>query len=500
MWKDLLEAETARREQADEDAQKLRDDVRRLKREAAVHNSSNGILVSNRQTDTKRGYINPRSQSGASDVTSEQNGTFSSTGTTLVEQLRHENAELRRDLGAQTSMLVSRNRERERLQQEIEDLKIHHRRGDGGRSIAGESIFERSVSRAHQRPSSRMSGATRMTQLSDAEREEIDRKHAALRDELAEVKLVNQDLERELNAHLDALTQAETENESLKEERNLAMDDLQALQNERDEVLLALQEKEADFESLREEAVVAIDKLESEIEQKEQELERLAGELETRNDDFHALQGEMKTVSESLVKLEDDQQANLRKIMKQEQELDDANRELEAFDKRIRESNVKIERLEVQLESNQGEIGFLREEQEGDKIKIGELEASLSAALSTLQDEKERYKDLDDRLQEERRQREVLDSHEKQEVQKVLNELNSQATKAKDEVKKLRNNLSQTEVESASWKERFEDLENGLRETVGDPNGSKASLLNVSIVIFVGIQRKGSIPILILRV
>ena len=480
MWKDLLEAETARREQADEDAQKLREDVRRLKREAATHGSSNGIVSGNRQADAKRGQVNQRSQSGASDVTSEQNGTFSSGGATLVEQLRHENAELRRDLGAQTSMLVSRNRERERLQQEIEDLKIHHRRGDGGRSIAGESIFERSVSRAHQRSSSRMSGATRMTQLSDAEREEIDRKHAALRDELAEVKLVNQDLERELNAHLDALTQAESENESLKEERTLAMDDLQALQNERDEVLLALQEKEADFEGLREEAIAAIDKLESEIEQKEQELERLAGELETRNDDFQALQGEMKTVSESLVKLEDDQQANLRKIVKQEQELDDANRELEAFDKRIRESNVKIERLEVQLESNQGEIGFLREEQEGDKIKIGELEASLSAALSTLQDEKERYKDLDDRLQEERRQREILDSQEKQEVQKVLNELNSQATKAKDEVKKLRKNLSQTEVESASWKERFEEMENGLRETMGDPNGSKSSLLSVS--------------------
>ena len=480
MWKDLLEAETARREQADEDAQKLREEVRRLKRESS-HGPSNG--TTSRQAGTRRGHAVPRSQSGVSDVTSDHNGTFSSGGTTLVEQLRHENAELRRDLGAQTSMLVSRNRERERLQQEIEDLKLHHRRGDGGKSITGESIFERSVSRAHQRSSSRTSGATRLTQLSDAERDEIDRKHSALRDELAEVKLVNQDLERELNAHLDALTQAESENESLKEERALAMDDLQSLQNERDEVIAALQDKEADFESLREEAISAIDKLEAEIEQKEQEADRLSSELDTRNDDFCALQREMKVVSESLIKLEDDRQANLRRIKKQDQELDDANRELEAFDKRIREATVKIERLEVQLESNQGEIGFLREEQEGDKIKIGELEASLGAALSTLQEEKERYKDLEDRLHEERRQHELLDNQEKQEVQKVLNELNSQTTKAKEEVKKLRKGLSQSEVEAASWKEKFEDLEASLRETLGDPTGTKSSLMRVGITL-----------------
>lgn len=478
MWKDLLEAETARREQADEDAQRLRDELRRLKRDMAANGHR---PISSGWQGLKRNLANyPPSPSGVSDIASEHNGVLSSSAETLVEQLRHENAELRRDLGAQTSMLTSRNRERERLQQEIEDLKLHQRRGGRVRSIAGDSILERSVSRAHQRSASRASAATKVTQISDAEREEYDRKQAALRDELAGTKLLNQELESELNAHLDALARIETEFETMTEERDLAVEDSQALQSERDEVLQTLQEKEADFESLREEALATIDKLEEEIEQKVTELNRISADLDTRNEDFAALQAEIKTVSANVVQLEDGRQHGLRKISNLEQELEDANSELETLDKRIQEANSKIERLEVQLESSQDEISFLREEQEGDKIKIGDLEAALGATQSNLQDEKENFKEMQERVDEEQKQREAIDNLEKNEVQQIINDLNSQIARAKDEVKRLRKSLSENEVEACKWKERLEELESGLREAVGDPNGTKSSLLKVS--------------------
>lgn len=477
MWKDLLEAETARREQADEDAAKLREELHRLKADMSASNSATGHSRSIFQLSRKQQItLSTRSQAG-SEATNDQ--VTGSTASTLVEQLRHENAELRRDLGAQTSMLTSRNRERERLQQEIEDLKITARRADGNRSVAGDSIFERSISRAHQRPVSRASAATRLTQMSDAEREEYESKQASLRDEIAQTKILNQDLERELNAHLDILTQTETEFRALKEENERTIEDLQALQAERDEALEAFEAKEVEFEQLKAEAIDAIDKLEREIEQKEQEFEQLANDLENRNEDFESLQQEMKNVSASLIQLEDDRLASQQKVQRLEQELEDANRELDAMDKKLGETATKNERLEVQLESTQGEVSFLREEQEGDKIKIGDLEAALNNAQLNLQEEKDRLRESEERLTEERRQREIIDSQEKEEVQKVLNDLNMQATKARDEVRRLRKGLSSKEVEATTWKQRLDDLESALREALGNLDGTKSSLLKV---------------------
>lgn len=479
MWKDLLQAETARREQADEDAQRCRDEIAQLKEKLASQATVN---------NTKHSYINkryhhlgyPMSQSGDSDTNSIQNGgAVNSAGSTLVDQLKHENAELRRDLGAQTSMLTSRNRERERLQQEIEDLKLVQRRGDGTKSIAGDSIFERSVSRANQRPASLVSGQTRVTQLSDAEREEYDRQQNVLRDQLAEQKLLNQDLERELNTHLDELSRMEEKLRVLDEDLQSATEDLQALQSERDEALMALQEKEIECDELEKEAVGTIDQLEEDLGQRQRKLEKAAADLANRNEDFQALQRELKQMSESIVAFEDDREASSRRIQVLEQELDDANRELEGQDKRLKESREKTERLEVATESHQGEISFLREEQEGDKIRIGELEDALNAAQQAVSDEKERLRDTEQRMEEERKQREALDSQEKREVQNVMDDLNGQTSRAREEMRKLRKNLSAKEVESATYKQRLDELENGLRSTLSSPNGSGSALLKV---------------------
>ncbi|KAL2127088.1 hypothetical protein VTI74DRAFT_11362 [Chaetomium olivicolor] len=497
VWKDLLEQETARREQGDEDNRRLRDEIFRLKQELAaqagvgpMHHTTNIYNI------TKKSPHRPMSptRSGISySGEPNENGTMS-VSTTLVEelrreseQLRHENAELRREVGAQTSMLTSRNREKERLYQEIEDLKMAQRRGNPPPSTI-DSLLERSASRAgvHERSQSRASVGTRVTStaVDEAELEEIESRMAELRDKNNDLKLQNQDLQRELNACMEdfeaaveAKKQAEELAAALQEDLDTAMNDLMALQAERDEALQEHANLENEFEALRKEAQEEIDALEGEADQRTAEMERLQLDLNDRTENFDSLQAEMRKMSEALIRLEDEQDAKIRRIQQLEQELSDANKELEELETKLLEANDKANRLSVQQESSQGEIAFLREEQETDKIRIGDLEAALANAEQSLREEKERARELEQRLATERRQREIVANREKEEVQQFVNELNKEASAAKDEARRLRKSLTSREVEAAEWKERLIELENNLREALGDLNGTRSSLL-----------------------
>jgi predicted nucleic acid-binding Zn-ribbon protein len=496
VWKDLLEQETARREQADEDNKKLREEIFRLKTETT---SSSGLPGLNHTTNiyniTKKRQVSPsRPRSGMSDRYDDRNGTISAASTLVEElkreseQLRHENAELRREVGAQTSMLTSRNREKERLYQEIEDLKLGQRRGGG--SVAGDSILERSASRAHQRSLSRASAGTKQTNVSDAEREEFENKHAELRDRINSLKINNQDLQRELESCMEDFEtaveqkkQAETLANELQEALDVAENDLLTMQSDRDEALQGQEEAEIMFESLRKEAQEELDGFAAEAEEASAEIERLQTELADTTENFNALQNEMREMSEGLVRLEDDHETKTRRIQELERELEEANGELEQMEKNLVEANGKINRLTVQQESSQGEIAFLREEQDGDKIKIGDLEAAVRTAEQSIQEGRDRIKELEQRLSGERHQREVVAGKEKQEVQQFINELNREASGAKDEARRLRKSLTSREVEAAEWKQRLMELESNLREALGDLNGTRSSLLNVCLPI-----------------
>src|ERR1700712_3076531 len=98
MWKDLLQAETARREQADEDAEKLRDEIQRLSAEATNITNNNTRNVYNITKRHQTSYTSRPNSSHTDAHASEMNGTVDSRASTVVEQLKHENAELRRDL------------------------------------------------------------------------------------------------------------------------------------------------------------------------------------------------------------------------------------------------------------------------------------------------------------------------------------------------------------------------------------------------------------------
>ena len=481
MWKDLLDAETARREQADEDNRRLRDEIRRLRGDASSTitntHAANVYNVSRRQK-----LSSTVSYSNVSDREPERNGAFSAASSTLVEQLRHENAELRREVGAQTSMLTSRNREKERLYQEIEDLKLGARHGT--RSVAGDSIFERSASRAHGRPASRGSDQTRATQMSDAERDAYELKNGQLRDQNAGLKLEVHDLTRKLEELLDELEQLDAikiEHEQLKQlydnDVGLATEDLKMMQGERDEALRIQEEMEAELQDLKAEGNERIGALEEEVDHKNQELQHLHNELSNAAEDSEALRKEVRTLSESILRVEEEIELKSKRIRDLQLELEELGQEADSMDKDLREERDKNTKLTVQQESGQSEIAFLREEQDGDKIKIGDLEDAVNNLKASLSSEKERAKDLEARLAEERHQREVIGSKEKQEVQKMMNDLNREASAAKEESRKLKKNLQSREIDATSFKERLTELENNLREALSDPNGTRSSFI-----------------------
>lgn len=462
MWKDMLEAETIAREQTDEDNKRLREEIAKLRSETQGQSRS---LKKQRM----QGSVVSRSSSSDG-----RNGaTNSVTAESLeLERLRHEVSELQKMIGAQASTLTSRNKEKERLYQEIEDLKIGRMGGHGVRSIAGDSILERSASRA--RSNSRASNGTRFSRISDPEREGFETKIGELRDEVSALKLENQNLKGQLDeivAELDAVdSQAQADADQFNEELHL-------LTVERDDALAAADELDAAFQNLKTEAQEEIDGLGDELDAKVEECARLEEELKVQEENVKALQNEMRSASEGLVRLEEDSQQNRALYKNVQAELDDANRELENLEKNLAEADSKIQRLTVQQESSHNEIAFLREEQDGDKIRIGDLEGVLQSTHLNLKAEQEKSKELERRLAEERHQREVFGSQEKQEVQRVVNDLNREAAAAKDETRRIRKALSSKELEANTWKERLAELEDGLREILGDLNGTRSSLL-----------------------
>ena len=462
MWKDMLEAETAAREQSEEDNKKLREEVARLKNDA---------FGRTRSVQGKNSHFpSPVLQSSASDV-GQSNSSKVPTSHAELERLRHENSELQKTISAQVSTLTSRNKEKERLYQEIEDLKLGRLGVNGVRSIAGDSIFERSASRA--RSHSRASNGTRLSRVSDAEREAFENKIGGLRDQVSELRLENQNLKTQLDeacADLDAIdAQAQADADQYNE-------DIQLLTLERDDAAHAAQDQEIAFQTLKAEAQEEIDGLGDELDQKFEECGRLEEDLRAQEENFKALQAEMRSASEGIIRLEDDAQNNLTRYKTVKSELDDANREIENLEKELAEANSKVQRLTVQQESSHNEIAFLREEQDGDKIKIGDMESVLKATHLSLSMEKDRSRDLERRLSEERRQHEAIGNKE-QEVQRVVNDLNREAGVAKEEIRRLKKALSTREIESTTWRERLMELENNLREVLGDANGTRSSLL-----------------------
>ncbi|KAI5291497.1 Anucleate primary sterigmata protein B [Ascosphaera acerosa] len=469
MWKDVLGSEAAARDKAEEENRRLHYEIARLKGEPVSARASRvgTQSVLSHSTIVDRDFARS-TRNGRSTATPDRSTLAE------IDLLRQENAELRREVSAQTSMLTSRNREKERLYQEIEELKLHQRRDDSA------TMLSRSLSRVdHDRAISRSSGEQpksdqQVATLSEAERESLETKNEELRDQVSALKLENQNIRAQLE---DIMAQMESYEQAYQADMQAAEEEIQAVAQERDEAFASIQEQDTALHELRNEAQSEIDALGDELEEKYLDCERMETELRNQQENLEALQAEIRAANEGISRLEEDSQANLQKYKNVQAELNDANQELDSMGKSLYEANRKIETMTVQQESSQNEIAFLREEQEGDKIRIGDLEAELKTCQIDHQSERDRARELEIRLIEEREQREAIDNQEKKEVQRTMNELNREMSTAKDEIRKLKKSLSAAQLEANTWKERLLELEQSLRETLGDLTGSRTSLL-----------------------
>lgn len=459
----MLDAETAAREQAEEENRRLRDEMRRPK------DGGSGM-----GTRSRMGYGGSVSAASERDLNRSTVVGSSASSVMELELLKQENSELRKEVSAQTSMLTSRNREKERLYQEIEELKLGRHR-EGGRSIAGDSILDRSASRLQARPSSSKASDGTGSSGSDAGNEKLEIQNGQLRDQVSTLKLENQAVRAQLDEYIKEL---EALDKAYQADVDQAEEEMQNLQRERDQAMQMADERDAAFHDLRAEAQEEIDTLGDELDEKIEECRRLGEELRNQEGSLRTLEGEVHAASEGILRLEEDAQSNLEKYKAVQRELEESNQEIESLERNLFDANTKVQRLTVQIESSQNEIAFLREEQDGDKIKISDLESETKTLQTNLQSEKEKSWSMERRLAEERHQREVVGSKEKQEVQRMVNELNREASSAKEEARKLKKNLSNQEIETSTWRDRLMDLENNLRETLGDLTGSRSSLIS----------------------
>lgn len=418
-----LDEEFARREQAERLVRNLQAEMQRLKNDQS---SSSRLRI--RSSNGELGYARPRSRvSHTSGQEGHDNDSLS--GNTLVEQLRKENEMLKRDLGAQASMLTSRNREKDRLQQEIEAIKLMQRRGErlGPDSNAGDSILDRSVSRAQNRSVSRASGSTRESQLSEPERDRYEITQAILRDENSMLKMQLQDAERELSVLGDGA------------------EHIRGLQEEHEDALQALRDADADMEYLTEE----IRQLERMLVEKDDDITDLNNALRQREEDAERFRVEFQAINDSFNSVVDESEANQATIQSLQQDLSAANGELEAMETNLRDMTAAKERLEVQQESSQSEINFLRDEQEGDKIKIGNLQSALRNAATNQTDGEARVHEFEG--------------------------LERGNAKAREDARQLRTQLQQRDADIKTLRNELTDATATLEEAMGNFDSTKVS-------------------------
>ncbi|KAG0128457.1 hypothetical protein HOY82DRAFT_489142 [Tuber indicum] len=488
MLREFLETETARREKVDMENRRLREEIWRMKNES----SGQPHLSSHHSISTRHSSTRPVSERGRDD--SRERG--------LMNQLRVENDELRREVGAQTSMLTSRNREKDRLYQEIEDLKLHLRNGGGSSlgmvaehdhhqqhqnraaSVISDRILDRSVSRAGGAASV---AGTHVSMLSESEREDFENANGQLRDRISELRLKNQELQIQIENCYREIDQKTEDTERVaaeyEEELQLAHAEVQEMQAERNDALRMREEIEMDFDQLKEEAEEEIQKLEEELDIRLGDIEKLEEDVRCKEEDFKGLQQEMRNVSDIVVRLEDVHEEHAGEVRRLEGKIEDLQRtlreneqEMNVLEESLRDANEKIERMTVQSESAKGEIAFLREEQDADKIKIGELETLIKGLEKAIEEEKEKVADARERLESERKDREKMGDKRQQEWERKVNEKSQEVMNAKDEVRRLRSKVSNREEEAKQWRERLEELERALREALGDLSGTRTGL------------------------
>ena len=327
-----------------------------------------------------------------------------STKNRKIKELTKNNTDLLQEVRAQTSMLTSRNRERELLTQQVEDLKFRLQEREELREDLTQKFEELKVDlQKHKRSSSNGSSVTK------SDRDHYEDRIGNLRDELSALKLA----ELKATKHLQA--------------KREECDELHIIANHLDKKLV---EKGDTIENLGE----TVKALEKEAEK---------------------LRNEVRMLDNGIAHIEADCQAKIRRIEELETENDDMGHELESIEKALVDANGKVQKLTIELESRQGECAFLREEQDGTMLKIGALEASLKTTETTLTSQKQRANEAEGRLAD------LEDS-----LRKTINNPTADKTTIITTITTLRNELETSTAQLTQTREILSKQEQDSKTTI----------------------------------
>jgi len=288
-----------------------------------------------------------------------------------VVTLKLEIESLRKESVAQTQVLQARNREREQLYTELEELKLQTMRN--GRD-----------------PNSTLNG--------ESGHEECEAAINELRDRLTEMRMANQDQRDDLESALRDLEQADQDKLDAQEDYQVEIDRLQ-------EIIDQLVKEHDELREAKEETERVADELDQEIESLVKEAqEKMAyqeREIRVRDEDLVAMKTDMQealdkayTDIESLEETVHNKNGRIENLRDQLQDIEEEHAKLlQKFDDNIQQGS----RLQVQQEVSARELQFLREEADNSALKVADfqsLERKLLEAERKLARESARVKEF----------------------------------------------------------------------------------------------------------
>ena len=269
-------------------------------------------------------------------------------GSDDVVMLKQEIEELRKESVAQTQVLSARNREREQLYAELEELKLQHMRNGRG-------------------PNTTLNG--------DSGHEECEATINELRDRLTEMRMQNQDQRDELDAAYRDLEQIGQDKLDANEDYQVEIDRLQ-------EVIDQLVKECDDLREAKDEVERVADELDQEIESLVKEAqEKMAyqeREIRVRDEDLIAMKTDMQEALdkayldiESLEETVVNKNARIENLRDQLQDIEEEHAKLEQkYEDIIQQGS----RLQVQQEVSARELQFLREEADNSALRVADFQ------------------------------------------------------------------------------------------------------------------------------
>jgi chromosome segregation ATPase len=288
-----------------------------------------------------------------------------------IPALKQEIEELRKESVAQTQVLSARNREREQLYAELEELKLQHIRN--GRE-----------------PNTTMNG--------DSGHEECEATINELRDRLTEMRMQNQDQRDELDGAFRDLEQIGQDKLDAQEDYQVEIDRLQEVIDQLVKECDELREAKEDTERVADELDQEIESLVKEAQDKMAYQER---EIRVRDEHLVAIKTDMQeTLNKAYLDIESLEETVMNKNARIENlrdELQDIEEEHAKLIQKYEEIIQQGSRLQVQQEVSARELQFLREEADNSALKVADfqnLERKLLDAERKVSRETARAKEL----------------------------------------------------------------------------------------------------------